>query len=305
MLTSLLFLFSFSSSPFDIKDGDRIVMVGSAIIEREQQYGYIELMLHRLYKDKKFTVRNLGWSGDTVWGEARAGFGTQADGYRALVEQVKAAKPTVLILGYGTSEAFAGKPRVEKFEKQYRQLLADIATPETRCIFLTIPAPVAAKVSPTFAQAEYDAVIKTLAKERGALLVDLHDVYQPNKNNVTKQQPPKTDDGILPNDLGYQELAGKIITAVMVAEGRNLSGPPGMILIPADDPPRDWKPMTQLINRKDELFFHQYRPQNNTYLFLFRKHEQGNNAAEIPKFTPLIEELDKQINLMKGKKLPR
>src|SRR5690606_28203058 len=140
---------------FEIKDGDRIVMVGGALIEGEQQFGRVELLLHMVHKDKKFNIRNLGWSGDTVWGEFRAGFGTQADGYRTLVEQVKAAKPTVLILGYGTSEAFAGKPGVEKFEKQYRQLLADIATPETRCIFLTIPTPVAAKVSPTFSQAEY------------------------------------------------------------------------------------------------------------------------------------------------------
>ncbi|MBL8822397.1 MAG: hypothetical protein JNJ77_07405 [Planctomycetia bacterium] len=305
MLIPLLVLFSLPAPSFDIKDGDRIVMVGGALVEREQQFGQVELLLHMTHKDKKFTVRNLGWSGDTVWGEARAGFGTQADGYRTLVEQVKAAKPTLLILGYGTCEAFAGKPGVEKFEKQYRQLLADIATPETRCIFLTIPTPVAAKVSPTFSQAEYDAVIKTLAKERGALLVDLHDVYQPNKNNVTKQQPPKTDDGILPNDLGYQELAGKIITAVIVAEGRNAAGPPGIVLIPADNPPRDWTPVTKLIKRKDELYFHQYRPQNNTYLFLFRKHEQGNNAKEIPQFEPLIAELDKQINEMKGKLPPK
>ena len=44
------------------------------------------------------------------------------------------------------------------------------------------------------------------------------------------------------------------------------------------------------INRKNELFFHRWRPQNNTYLFLFRKHEQGNNAVEIPQFDPLVAE---------------
>jgi hypothetical protein len=42
------------------------------------------------------------------------------------------------------------------------------------------------------------------------------------------------------------------------------------------------------IRRKNELYFHRWRPQNVTYLFLFRKHEQGNNAAEIPQFDPLI-----------------
>lgn len=53
--------------------------------------------------------------------------------------------------------------------------------------------------------------------------------------------------------------------------------------------------LLETIKRKNELFFHRWRPQNNTYLFLFRKHEQGQNAKEIPQFDPLIEEADKKI----------
>ena len=45
--------------------------------------------------------------------------------------------------------------------------------------------------------------------------------------------------------------------------------------------------LRQTIVKKNELFFHRWRPQNNTYLFLFRKHEQGQNAKEIPEFDPL------------------
>src|SRR5436309_976650 len=111
---------------FELKDGDRVVLVGSALIEREQRYGYTETVFHSMFPEKKFTVRNLGWSGDTVWGEARAGFGPQAEGYKKLVEQVKATKPTVLILGYGSCEAFGGQIGVEKFSEQYRKLLDDI-----------------------------------------------------------------------------------------------------------------------------------------------------------------------------------
>lgn len=53
------------------------------------------------------------------------------------------------------------------------------------------------------------------------------------------------------------------------------------------------------INRKNELFFHRWRPQNNTYLFLFRKHEQGNNAVEIPQFDPLVAEQEQSIGQLK------
>jgi hypothetical protein len=60
------------------------------------------------------------------------------------------------------------------------------------------------------------------------------------------------------------------------------------------DSPRQ-QALRRVIGEKNELFFHRYRPQNETYLFLFRKHEQGNNAVEIPQFDPLIEEKEKEI----------
>ena len=54
--------------------------------------------------------------------------------------------------------------------------------------------------------------------------------------------------------------------------------------------------LRRTIASKNEFFFHRYRPQNETYLFLFRKHEQGNNAVEIPMFDPLVEALDREIH---------
>ena len=53
--------------------------------------------------------------------------------------------------------------------------------------------------------------------------------------------------------------------------------------------------MRRQIIAKNELYFHRWRPQNETYLFGFRKHEQGNNAAEIPKFDPMVTSKDERI----------
>jgi hypothetical protein len=44
------------------------------------------------------------------------------------------------------------------------------------------------------------------------------------------------------------------------------------------------------------LFFDMHRPQNETYLLLFRKHEQGNNAVEIDQYRPLVAE--QQLDLL-------
>lgn len=58
----------------------------------------------------------------------------------------------------------------------------------------------------------------------------------------------------------------------------------------------NYEQLRQLTVNKNELYFHRWRPQNITYLFGFRKHEQGNNASEIALFDPLIAELEKQIH---------
>ena len=43
--------------------------------------------------------------------------------------------------------------------------------------------------------------------------------------------------------------------------------------------------LRRAIIAKNRLYFYRWRPQNETYLFGFRKHEQGNNAREIPSST--------------------
>ena len=50
---------------------------------------------------------------------------------------------------------------------------------------------------------------------------------------------------------------------------------------------------------KNRLLFDRYRPQNQTYLFGFRKHEQGQNAAEIPMFDPLVAAKEAEIERLK------
>ena len=53
--------------------------------------------------------------------------------------------------------------------------------------------------------------------------------------------------------------------------------------------------LRQTIVKKNELYFHRWRPQNETYLFGFRKHEQGNNAVEIPPFDPIVVEQENRV----------
>src|ERR1700722_11279083 len=69
-----------AADAFILKDGDRVVLIGSTLVEREQRDGYWETALTERYPG--VTFRNLGWSGDSVFGIAQASFGSVADGFK-------------------------------------------------------------------------------------------------------------------------------------------------------------------------------------------------------------------------------
>ena len=53
--------------------------------------------------------------------------------------------------------------------------------------------------------------------------------------------------------------------------------------------------LRKLVVAKEFDFFNFWRPDNDTYIFGYRKHEQGRNAVEIPMFEPLVEAKEAQI----------
>lgn len=74
-------------------------------------------------------------------------------------------------------------------------------------------------------------------------------------------------------------------------------------------PESAFEELRRTIIKKDFLFFNRWRPANETYLFGFRKHEQGKNSAEMEQFDPIVAEQEKKIAELKAavladKKLP-
>ncbi len=124
-------------APFELKDGDRVVLLGGTFIEREQEYGYLETLLTSRFPDRNITFRNLGWSGDTVRGEARARFGPPAEGFDHLKSHVEALKPTVILVNYGLNESFAGKAGLPAFEKDLKTLLDVLDKTGARIVLIT------------------------------------------------------------------------------------------------------------------------------------------------------------------------
>jgi hypothetical protein len=367
------------AQPFELRDGDRVVLIGSTLIEREQRYGYWETALTSQYPTRNILFRNLGWSGDTVFGHAQAGFGTPAEGFRHLKEHVLALKPTVILLGYGTNESFEAASGLPRFVQGLNVLLDTLGPAKARLVLLSplrqedLGRPLPDPTQQNKNLRLYANALADVAQKRGLAFVDLYDLL-----GHTKFAGPLTDNGIhltpwgywcsafaLERGLGLPErswqieldAAAKKPAAIGARLDQVRTTPDGSLRfrvrdarLPTPPPPHEGAPqqtagspdrvlritglpqgsftltvdgkavatadhaewargamldrgpefeqaerLRQAIIAKNRLYFHRWRPQNETYLFGFRKHEQGQNAREIPQFDPLVAKEEAEI----------
>ena len=254
-----------------------IVLLGGTMIEREQEHGDWEAAIRTLDPTTPYRLRNLAWSGDTVWAESRGRFRPPAEAYPDLIKTVAAIKPDRLILGYGRAEALSANRSVDDFVAQYRTLLSDL--PDGPRTLLGIPLlgldrlPDDVRASQKARMERFEQAIAELAAETGSRFVPL--------SEPDLARPELTDGGLQWNAAGYAASAPAVAT-LTVANARS------PLTLSVDQAAE----LRSLIQRKNRLVFHRFRPQNTTYLLLFRKHEQGQNAAEIPRFDPAITNAD-------------
>lgn len=391
LLLAMLAAFLGATSPLaaaeppslEFRAGDRIVLLGGTFIERMQNHGYLEAAITAAYPQRNLTFRNLGWSGDTVWGDSRGVFGSRADGFKRLLADVKLSQPTVIVLCYGANEAHAGRAGLDDFRAGLNTLLTSLEATGARLILLgphqhenlgpPLPDPQAYNAD----LRQYNDAQAAIAKERGHAFVDLYDLLAKSYGQNSSQR--WTENGLHLREAGEVALAQALLPLLGVpvwngeltldagaksaeAPGIGLSDvawkndgasftatlrppvlpclrvgsgaatvnlgncirlrvkglPDGNYELLADGTKvasGDAKTLAagivvspnaaagdklrQTINAKNELFFYRYRPQNETYLFLFRKHEQGNNAVEIPQFDPLIAAKEAEIARLK------
>jgi lysophospholipase L1-like esterase len=356
-----------AAEPFELKDGDRVVLIGSTLIERDQSHGYLEAALTARFPDRNITFRNLGWSGDTVFGHARARFGTVADGFTHLRDHVAALNPTVLIVGYGMAESFDGDAGLPAFAKGLDTMLDATTRSKPRLVFLgpnrheDLGRPLPDPTEHNRQLRRYADAIRDTAGRRGGAFVDLFELLGKEFSSAR----PLTDNGIHLTDFGYRRFAAVTVGALGVAPPTRVielsaaDGKAGTVTaatvtkieagggglrfvvrdatLPTPDAERivrvrglaagrhtlridgkvaatataeqwaagvhvargpefeQFEALRKRINAKNVIYFNRWRPQNETYLFGFRKHEQGRNAAEIPRFDPLVAEAEKQI----------
>jgi len=286
-----------AQAPLVLKDGDTVAFVGNTFVEREQRDGMLELALTLAARDVDVTYRNLGWSGDTVDGRARRFFGPTSDGFQHLLEHIDLVKPTVILVSYGTSEAFDGAAGRESFVAGYERLLDALAARAKRIVLVSAPpldpvrSPAPLLARQVNAELRWQAErLRALAHARGLVFVDL---VTPLTELLAAGRAPGalTDNGVHLTPLGYRLVARLVLAQVGLEQGAwdaDLASAAAAL-------PAAQERLRQAICAKNATFFHRHRPQNETYLRGFRRGEQGNNAAEIRAFEPLARAQDEAL----------
>src|SRR5688500_12624522 len=164
----------------ELKQGDHIAIVGSAVADRFQHTGYLEALIQAKFPKSDLIFRNLAVAGDEVstWHRS-ANFGSRD-------EWLKTVGADVGFAFYGFNESFAGYDGLPKFKQELEKFLMDTAThdysgvgaprivlvsaiaPE-RHVVLNFPDP---KENNEHLQ-EYTAAMAEVAKANGAQFVDL------------------------------------------------------------------------------------------------------------------------------------
>ncbi|MEZ6032560.1 MAG: GDSL-type esterase/lipase family protein [Planctomycetaceae bacterium] len=289
-------------APFQFEDGDHVVFAGATFFERAQLSEHLETTLTGTLGSKHVTFRNLGWSADTVFADSRGIFDRPDVGYLRMVEHIRAEEPTIAFICYGQNEALTPGMTPDQYAGQLGKLLDELAASGITCILVsphelfpaTPPIPSPARFNPRIKV--FSEAMSSVAQSRGLLFVDMFTDFS-KRMLETDAEIRKTagagnsdvyqslaDNGMHLTDHGYR-CAARIFTERLLGSNSGIE---------AESPSR-YEARRQLIRKKNELYFHRWRPQNITYLFGFRKHEQGNNAADIAKFDPFILALEKQI----------
>jgi lysophospholipase L1-like esterase len=297
-----------------LNSDDQVVFIGNTLIERARLYGQLEAALQIAAGPEVtgLTFRNLGWSADSVFSDSRSYFGTPEEGRDRLVKNVEELKPTVVFLGYGTGEAMsveqgwtneksaaevsaAGLEKslglfIDGYQKKI-DAIRNAAGGSIREMVLLSPPPLENLGAPLPDQtannrniAAFRDAIRDLAKKNNARFVDLFAALGGDDFDGSIADPALTDNGVHYTEEGYAILARAILKDLGYDE------------LPVTVADAEAKTaLRAAITEKNRLFLHRWRPANETYLFLFRKHEQGQNAKEIPMFDPLIEEQEVRI----------
>lgn len=283
--------------PFELKSNDRVVLIGNTLAERMQYYNHFETQLMTRFPDLQLSVRNLGWSGDTLTLQPRPlNF---ADATKQLTEQ----KADVILAFFGLNESFDGEAGLPKFEKDLETYLEN----HLQARYNGASAPRVVLVSPIAHEklahlvhvdvdarnrelARYTEAMRKVAAARKVTFVDL---FAPTKELMEKAgaaATPLTINGIHLNELGDRVVGCLLMEALGFEAGDSMRDATAV-------QGKQLDALREMIRDKNQQFFYRYRFLNAEYVVGRRLEPFGsvNFPPEMKQLDQMAADRDKAI----------
>ena len=277
--------------PLTLQPEMSIAFVGNTLLDRSQDFGHLETLLHQAHPSHDLTVRNLAWSADALGLQPRPANFADTDQHLVFV------KADIVFMAFGFNESFAGPGGLAKF----RGDLADyIAAAKAKAFNgktgprLVLLSPIANENVEGVNAAEnntnirlYADVMRGVAAEQRVGFVDLFSVTQ---KAMAAPRHDLTFNGCHLNDDGYRLFAKTVFEAVF-----------------GTAPPVVNEEIRAAVLEKNRQFFRRFRPVNTFYYTGGRNRSYGylDFLPAMRNFDLMTANRDERIwSLAKGKQVP-
>lgn len=192
--------------PLEFSEGERILFLGGSFFENELEEGYLEFAIASRWPDRQLIFRNLGWTGDNVFGQARSTFTSPPTPYEQLFQQIRSTRPDYIFIAYGTVEAQQGAAGLNEFTRGLEAIIDSAEVLGAKTILLsTLPVKLAGTAENTLIQNKnlkmYADAISSIASKRGKRFIDLYTPVSRHEGAIYAYN------GIHLNKNGYYFLA--------------------------------------------------------------------------------------------------
>ncbi|MCM4173497.1 hypothetical protein DHD32_18635 [Arenibacter sp. TNZ] len=267
--------------PLAFKQNEKVIFLGNAFFENAVTYGEIETTFSLCFPTKNITFRNIGWSGDNVYAHARTRardgqrFGSPEEGFGILAEQITDLKPDKIFIAYGFNESFDDDAGIEAYRNGLNRLLEMLGQHCPELILIsTLPMEKGFGIPAEHIEArnkelkKYAETTKEVAIKGKYRFIDLFAPFSKENKYTTN--------GVHLSSEGYRK-AGDLIAEELIFP---------QLAIKIDSKKAD--DIRNAIIKKNTLFFHRWRPQNDAYVYGLRKHEQRIAQEEPAQIEPFI-----------------
>ena len=299
-ITSFIFCgYIFSSSTLLIKKKSKIAFIGNNFAERMRLYNFLEAAIHIQYPKHKLTIRNMGWSGDTV------NVRNRAKGVEDILKNLSWYSPSLVFAFYGMVESFRNESYLPSWKSHFSKFIQKLKALNSD-VEIVIVSPIAheyieKKGLPSKGYVDkrndiiskYVKVMKEFSDSKGYIFIDL---FTLSTQIIENEKIPLTINGIHQNEYGDMLLSKALVKELGWEMQQKKSKS-------TEEINEKIKSFLSHIYEKNYYYYLTWRPANTVHLWGNRYHAWAKDKPlfELEQISLMTEKIDKEI--WKSKKL--